>query len=174
MLKGGISLHCARKKATKVGLTATVSGKVYWTYPILPFGIVLCTFFPTTFLEIAVFKFHRRSCKVSFFFPPHRQSAPENLLAGRKLPIINLPTYKPPHPPPQDIGPSTSKQKNTSDYNSPWYKPLASPPLAFPFLNSTYYYALKLNYREVNAKRFWICTAKHVAFFSWSALFFWL
>ena len=27
---------------------------MYWTYPILPLGIVACTFFPTTFLEIAV------------------------------------------------------------------------------------------------------------------------
>ena len=39
---------------TKVGSTATVSGTVYWSYPTLPFGIVACTFFPTTFLEIAV------------------------------------------------------------------------------------------------------------------------
>ena len=29
---------------------------MYWTYPILPYGIVACTFFPTTFLEIAVYK----------------------------------------------------------------------------------------------------------------------
>ena len=27
---------------------------MYWSYPILPFGIVACTFLPTTFLEIAV------------------------------------------------------------------------------------------------------------------------
>ena len=40
---------------TKVGSTATVSGTVYWSYPTLPFGIVACTFFPTTFLEIAVY-----------------------------------------------------------------------------------------------------------------------
>ena len=26
-----------------------------WSHPILPFGIVACTFFPTTFLEIAVY-----------------------------------------------------------------------------------------------------------------------
>ena len=32
-----------------------MSGTVYWSYPILPFGIVVCTFFPTTFLEIAVY-----------------------------------------------------------------------------------------------------------------------
>ena len=35
---------------------ATVSGTGYWSYPILPFGIVACAyFFPTTFLEIAVY-----------------------------------------------------------------------------------------------------------------------
>ena len=42
------------RKVTKVGSTATVSGAVNWSYPILPFGIVACTFFTTTFLEIAV------------------------------------------------------------------------------------------------------------------------
>ena len=31
-------------------------GTVYWSYPILPFGIVACTFFATTFLEIAVYQ----------------------------------------------------------------------------------------------------------------------
>ncbi|CAH3196326.1 unnamed protein product [Porites evermanni] len=43
------------RKATKVDSTATVSGTVYCSYPLLPFGIVTCTFFPTTFLEIAVY-----------------------------------------------------------------------------------------------------------------------
>ena len=38
-------------KGTKVGSTATVPGTVYLAYPILPFGIVKCTFFQTTFLE---------------------------------------------------------------------------------------------------------------------------
>ena len=33
------------RKATKLSSTATVSGTVYWSYPILPFGIVVCTFF---------------------------------------------------------------------------------------------------------------------------------
>ena len=33
---------------------ATVSGTFYWSYPMLRFGIVACTFFPTTFLEITV------------------------------------------------------------------------------------------------------------------------
>ena len=36
-------------EATKVGSTAWVSGTVYWSSPILPFGTVACTFFPTTF-----------------------------------------------------------------------------------------------------------------------------
>ena len=31
-------------------------GRVYWSYPILPSGIVACTFFATTFLEIAVYQ----------------------------------------------------------------------------------------------------------------------
>ena len=42
-------------EAAKVGSTASVSETVYWLYPILPFGIVVCTFFPTAFLEIAVY-----------------------------------------------------------------------------------------------------------------------
>ena len=42
--------------AQRPGSTATVLGTGYWSYPILPFGIVACTFFPTTFLEIAVNK----------------------------------------------------------------------------------------------------------------------
>ena len=32
-----------------------VSGTVYWSYPISPFGIVASTFFPTTFLKRAVY-----------------------------------------------------------------------------------------------------------------------
>ena len=43
--------ECLRK-AAHVGLTVTVSGTVYWSYPILPFGIVVSTHFPITFLEI--------------------------------------------------------------------------------------------------------------------------
>ena len=43
------------RKAGKVGSTATVSGGVYWSYPILPFGIVVCTFFPTIYLKKAVY-----------------------------------------------------------------------------------------------------------------------
>ena len=49
--------ECERK-ATKVGSTATLSGTVYWSYPLLPFGIVACTFLLTTFLEIAVYIFN--------------------------------------------------------------------------------------------------------------------
>ena len=37
-----------------------MSGTVCWLYPILPFGIVACTFFPTTFLETA------EKCNVMF------------------------------------------------------------------------------------------------------------
>ena len=38
-----------KKKASKVSSTATVSGTVYWSYPMLPFGIVACTFFRQPF-----------------------------------------------------------------------------------------------------------------------------
>ena len=31
-------------------------GKVYWSYPIIPFEIAACKFFLTTFLEIAVYR----------------------------------------------------------------------------------------------------------------------
>ena len=37
--------------------------------------------FASTFL-MQIFKIQRRSCKLSFLFPPRRQSVPENLLAG--------------------------------------------------------------------------------------------
>ena len=36
----------------------------------------------------AELKFQRRSCKLSFLFPPRRQSAPESLLAGQILPAF--------------------------------------------------------------------------------------
>ena len=49
---------CESYRKAKIAIsTATVSGTVYWSYPILPFGIVAYTFFPTTFLEIAVYYF---------------------------------------------------------------------------------------------------------------------
>ena len=44
----------AKGKQKKYVRQLQSSGTVYWWYPILPFGIVACTFFPTTFLEIAV------------------------------------------------------------------------------------------------------------------------
>ena len=44
------------KESNKVGSIATVSGTMYCSYPILPFGIVVCTFFPTTFLDLAVYE----------------------------------------------------------------------------------------------------------------------
>ena len=37
--------------------------------------------FASTF-SMQIFKFQRRSCKLSFLFPPHHQSAAESLLAG--------------------------------------------------------------------------------------------
>ena len=47
----GNGLAIAKRKQQKV---SAVSGTVYWSYPILPFGIVAYRFFLTTFLEIAV------------------------------------------------------------------------------------------------------------------------
>ena len=44
----------AKGKQQKYVRQLQPSGIVYWWYSILPFGIVACTFFPTTFLEIAV------------------------------------------------------------------------------------------------------------------------
>ena len=43
--------------------------QVYWLYPILAFGIVACTVFPKTFLEIAVYIFLAifRKARPSFF-----------------------------------------------------------------------------------------------------------
>ena len=43
-----------KRKATIEDSTATVSGTEYRSNTILPFGTVACTFFPTTFLELAV------------------------------------------------------------------------------------------------------------------------
>ena len=40
--------------------------------------------FASTF-SMQIFKFQRRSCKVSFLFPPRRQSAPESSLSGDSL-----------------------------------------------------------------------------------------
>ena len=37
---------------------------MYWSYPILPYGIFTCTFFPTTSLEIAVYSKSLSSAKV--------------------------------------------------------------------------------------------------------------
>ena len=38
---------------------------MYWSYPILPCGIVDCTFFPTTSLEIAVYRAFSVTCPAS-------------------------------------------------------------------------------------------------------------
>ena len=40
-------------------------------------------------LEVEI-KFQRRSCKLSFLFPPRRQSAPESLLEGYFLPGLSI------------------------------------------------------------------------------------
>ena len=45
----------AKGKQQKYVRQLQSSGTVFWSYPILPFGIVECTFFPTTFLEITVY-----------------------------------------------------------------------------------------------------------------------
>ena len=60
------------RKVTKVGSKATVSGTVNWSYPILPFGIVACTFFPTIFLEIAVCVFSIESLSHGYDHFYHR------------------------------------------------------------------------------------------------------
>ena len=41
----------AKGKQQKYVRQLQSSGTMYWSYPVLPFGIVACTFFPTTFLE---------------------------------------------------------------------------------------------------------------------------
>ena len=52
------------KEINKEGSTATVSGTVYWAYLMLPFGIVACTAFSTTFLEITIC--FQRKLSISF------------------------------------------------------------------------------------------------------------
>ena len=47
----------AKGKQQKYVRQLQSSGTMYWSYPVLPFGIVACTFFPTTFLEIAVYPY---------------------------------------------------------------------------------------------------------------------
>ena len=61
-----MSASAKETEVPKVGPTATVSRAVYCAYSILPLGIVACTFFPTTFLEIAVYKifFDKRRSKL--------------------------------------------------------------------------------------------------------------
>ena len=56
---GRLFASAKESKKKKVGSTAT--GTVYWSYPIVPFGIVACTFLPTTFLKIAVYRRFRAS-----------------------------------------------------------------------------------------------------------------
>ena len=57
---------CERKgKQQKWVWQLQSSGTVYQSYPILPFGIVACTLFPTTFLEIAVLLRHDAYCPIT-------------------------------------------------------------------------------------------------------------
>ena len=60
---GWFWVHSSSKKFERTGretmdiclrTTIVVSGTVYWLHPILPFRIVMCTIFPTIFLEIAL------------------------------------------------------------------------------------------------------------------------
>ena len=46
----------AKEKQRKKFLQLQCQKQCSWSYPILPFGIVACTFLPTTFLEIAVYR----------------------------------------------------------------------------------------------------------------------
>ena len=52
--RGRVFARAAGKQLKEV-LTATGSGTAYWSYSILPFRIVPCTFLPTTSLEIAIY-----------------------------------------------------------------------------------------------------------------------
>ena len=51
----GRMLASAKGKQQKLVRQLQCQDTVYWSYPILPFGIVACIFFSTTFLEIAVY-----------------------------------------------------------------------------------------------------------------------
>ena len=57
MARGAIDVYWrVLKESNESRFAATVPpGTVYWSYPILPFGIASSTFFPTTFLQIAVY-----------------------------------------------------------------------------------------------------------------------
>ena len=49
--------------------------------PLLCHVISANQYFTLTF-SVQIFKFQKRSCKLSFLFPPHHQVAPESLLTG--------------------------------------------------------------------------------------------
>ena len=72
-----------RKKCTrqsrKVLWVVLSSGTAYWSYPILPLGMVACTFFSTTFFEIAV-------CYTLLRFVQH----PVNIVLGKTFYVILL------------------------------------------------------------------------------------
>ena len=50
-----VCLRVPKESTRSRFLSYWVSGTVYWSYPISPFGIVASTFFPTTFLKRAVY-----------------------------------------------------------------------------------------------------------------------
>ena len=56
--------------------------QVYWSYPILPFGIVACTVFPTTFLEIAVYGLQKLNGAIGLHYDKESidRSKPGNVL----------------------------------------------------------------------------------------------
>ena len=55
---------------------------MYWSYPILPFGIVACTVFPTTFLEIAVYGLQKLNGAIGLHYDKESidRSKPGNVL----------------------------------------------------------------------------------------------
>ena len=60
-------------------------GTAYCSYPVLPFGIIACTFFPTTFLEIAVYRKIPKISPGAFIFqrPFFKGLFLEGLIFGR-------------------------------------------------------------------------------------------
>ena len=53
------------KKSNKVGSTATVSGTVYWSYPILPFWIVAHAHFYDNLSQNSCIYFKKQAARVS-------------------------------------------------------------------------------------------------------------
>ena len=66
-------------------------------------------------LSMQIFNFQKRSCKLSFLFPPRRQSGPESLLAGYYFLLFTetIMSLSPSPPPPS---PPTEKKKEKENY----------------------------------------------------------